>query len=125
MQKQITDFEIIAKYNTKINQKKLVLDRKYAKMIFNRKEKLDDRKESNTDICWTYSFVIVGTRHAVPNIPLQPLFVRICHQDPKSGIRRIGILTNEDMFVAQETSKQQTIAIILIYRGLKTTATYF
>lgn len=45
IKKQITDFDIIAKYNTKIYQKKLVLDRKYSKMISNRKEKLDARKE--------------------------------------------------------------------------------
>ena len=45
MKKEITDFIIISKYNTKIQQKKLVLDRKYAKMMSNRKEKLDTRKE--------------------------------------------------------------------------------
>lgn len=68
---------------------------------------------------------MVGAPQALPHLPLRPFFVRIFHPDPKLGVRRIGILTNEDMFIAQETSKQQTIAIILIYRGLKTSATYF
>ena len=43
--KQRNEFEIIAKYNQKMYNKKLVLDRKYAKMINLRKEKLEERKE--------------------------------------------------------------------------------
>ena len=38
------EFEIIAKYNQKMYNKKLVLDRKYAKMINLRKEKLEFKK---------------------------------------------------------------------------------
>lgn len=40
MKKQLNEFDVIAKRNHKINQKRLVLERKYSKMLWLRKEKL-------------------------------------------------------------------------------------
>lgn len=44
MKKILTELEVIAKRNQKMNQKRLVLDRKYAKMLGLRKEKLEYKK---------------------------------------------------------------------------------
>lgn len=45
MKQPLNEFSIIAKYNQKMSQKRLVLDRKYSKMINLRKEKLEARKQ--------------------------------------------------------------------------------
>lgn len=42
--KILNEFDIISKYNQKMSQKRLVLDRKYAKMLGLRKEKLEYKK---------------------------------------------------------------------------------
>lgn len=44
MKQQLTELEVIAKRNKKIDQKRFVLDRKYSKMLGLRKEKLDYKK---------------------------------------------------------------------------------
>lgn len=44
MKKQQNEFLIISNRNQKMNQKRLVLDRKYAKMLGLRKEKLENKK---------------------------------------------------------------------------------
>lgn len=49
MKKILTEFEIIWKYNQKMDQKRLVLDRKYSKMLGLRKEKLEARKQKEID----------------------------------------------------------------------------
>jgi hypothetical protein len=49
MKKQLTEFDVIWKRNQKMNQKRLVLDRKYAKMLGLRKEKLEARKQKEID----------------------------------------------------------------------------
>ena len=45
MKKQLTELEVIAKRNKKMNDKRLVLDRKYSKMLGLRKEKLEAKKQ--------------------------------------------------------------------------------
>ena len=49
MKQQPNEFTIIAKYNQKMYNKKLVLDRKYAKMINLRKEKLEFKKSKEIE----------------------------------------------------------------------------
>jgi hypothetical protein len=45
MLKQPTEFDIISKRNKKMNDKRYSLDRKYSKMLLNRKEKLEAKKQ--------------------------------------------------------------------------------
>jgi hypothetical protein len=45
MQKELTEAEINSKWDQKLLQKQVVLDRKYAKMIELRKEKLEEKKQ--------------------------------------------------------------------------------